>query len=606
MTTTRFASFFARCAAVFAFALAGNAAMAQQQQVQTAEADPPARVATVTVLEGSVVYAPAGETDWTDLPRNRPITRGDRIWTDDGARAELHLGSSVLHMDARTFVEVIAIDDDVVQLSVNEGSVNARARELRAGDNFEISTPQLALRATQPGDWRIDVDPKQAFTRVTAHSGVAVAYGAGGNVQQIAAGQQIAFAGRDLAQLTNPPAVADTGFERWAADRNRAEDQSVTARYIPRDVVGYSELDNQGTWSQDPTYGTVWYPQVPVADWAPYRYGHWESIAPWGWTWVDDAAWGFAPFHYGRWTTIGSRWAWVPGPLGRHPVYAPALVAFVGGTNVSFALSSGPGIGWYPLAPGEVWRPFFNASPVYVRNVNRYLVTDSRRFNTGTHFFMRRPDAITTVRVDDFNRGRPVQSRWTRVSGNEVNRMQAVTPPAPTREARRDFFREQHTNVRPPQQHVVTAPAMQQPRAQFFEPRQQLREQQQQRDLREQREQQGRAQQAREMQARQQQQWREQQQQAVQAQRVEAVRQQRQEQAHQQQAAREYQRQQAWQQQQQHQQQRAYAVPQQQQHAAPPVPHAQPQPQRREERREERRDQRQAQHDDNDRGHRRW
>ena len=596
MNTTRLASLFAHCAAVAALALAGSGAMAQQQ-VQTADADPPSRVATVTALEGSVVYAPAGETDWTDLPRNRPITRGDRLWTDDNARAELHLGSSVLHMDARTFVEVIAIDADVVQLSVKEGSVNARARELRAGDNFEIATPQLALRATQPGDWRVDVDPKQGFTRVTAHSGVAVAYGAGGNVQQIGAGQQVAFAGRDLAQLSSPPAVADTGFERWAVDRNRAEDQSVTARYIPRDVVGYSELDNQGTWSQDATYGTVWYPQVPVADWAPYRYGHWESIAPWGWTWVDDAAWGFAPFHYGRWTTIGTRWAWVPGPLGRHPVYAPALVSFVGGSSVGFALSSGPGIGWYPLAPGEVWVPFFNASPVYVRNVNRYLVADSRRYNPGPHFFMRRPEAITTVRVDDFNRGRPVQSSWTRVSGNDLNRMQPTIPPGPSREARRDFFRDHRTQVAPPQQHVVTAPAFPQ-----REP-QQVREHPQFREQLLQREQQGRAQQAREMQVRQQQQWRDQQQQAVQAQRVEAVRQQRQEQAHQQQAAREFQRQQAWQQQQQHQQQRAYVPPQQQQqHAAPPVQRQQSQQQRR----EERRDQRQAQRDDDNRGHRRW
>jgi hypothetical protein len=199
------------------------------------------------------------------------------------------------------------------------------------------------------------------------------------------------------------------------------EDQSITARIIPRDVVGYQQLDQNGTWADDATYGPVWYPQVASADWAPYRYGHWESIAPWGWTWVDDAPWGFAPFHYGRWVEIGSRWAWVPGPLGRHPVYAPALVAFVGSSNSD--------IGWYPLAPGEVWRPYFDASPAYVRNANRYLVTDSRNYNTGPHLFMRRPDAVTTVRIDDFNRGRPVNRRRSRISGSEIARLQPASPP---------------------------------------------------------------------------------------------------------------------------------------------------------------------------------
>jgi hypothetical protein len=71
-------------------------------------------------------------------------------------------------------------------------------------------------------------------------------------------------------------------------------------------------------------------------------------------------------------------------------VYAPALVGFVG---------SGADRAWYPLAPGEVWRPVFDASPRYVRAANRYLVADSRLYNTGTPRFMYRPDAVTAARV---------------------------------------------------------------------------------------------------------------------------------------------------------------------------------------------------------------
>ncbi len=72
--------------------------------------------------------------------------------------------------------------------------------------------------------------------------------------------------------------------------------------------------------------------EVP-AGWAPYRNGHWAWIDPWGWTWVDDAPWGFAPFHYGRWTVVDDRWGWVPGPVRQRAVYAPALVAFIGGAE---------------------------------------------------------------------------------------------------------------------------------------------------------------------------------------------------------------------------------------------------------------------------------
>ncbi len=117
------------------------------------------------------------------------------------------------------------------------------------------------------------------------------------------------------------------------ATRDRSEDASVSARYVSREIPGYEDLDANGTWRSDPNYGEVWVPTVAVtAQWAPYHQGHWTWIAPWGWTWIDDAPWGFAPFHYGRWAYLGNAWAWVPGPVVvAQPVYAPALVAFVGG-----------------------------------------------------------------------------------------------------------------------------------------------------------------------------------------------------------------------------------------------------------------------------------
>jgi hypothetical protein len=392
-----------------------------------AQADPPGRVAILSHAEGSVAFAPAGETEWSAAAKNRPITRGDRLWTDPGARAEVHLGSATLHMDSQTFVEIVALDDEVLQLSLNEGVVNARVRQLAGGDNFEITTPQLALRASQPGDFRIDVDPARGTSRITVRSGAAMIYGAGGGRLQLRGGQQMAFSGRDLAPVYGQPSPLEDGFDRWAADRNRSEDQSISAHYLPRDVVGYHELDAYGVWAQDPSYGAVWYPRVLVADWAPYRYGHWEWIPPWGWTWIDDAPWGFAPFHYGRWAVIGSRWCWVPGRLGPRPVYSPALVVFAGGSDFNLSVGSGAGIAWFPLAPGEPWRPTYRSSAQYLRNVNRNVVPAN--LANGFFFHQRRPDAITAVRVEDFSRGRPVHQHWNRLNPAELSRVPIQAQP---------------------------------------------------------------------------------------------------------------------------------------------------------------------------------
>ncbi|MGZ5786484.1 MAG: DUF6600 domain-containing protein [Ramlibacter sp.] len=431
---------FSRVAPLLVLLFSGAFAMAQ--------ADPPARVANLSRIEGSVVFAPAGETDWADAELNRPITRGDRVWTDPGARAELHLGSSALHLDSQSFVDVTNVDSLAFQASLNEGTANARVRDLQPGENFELDTPQLAFRASQPGDFRIDVDAKSGTTRVIVHSGSAQVFGAGGESLQMQAGEQLAFTGRDLEQVTLQVLPQDNGFDRWVADLNRREDQSVTARYVPRDVVGYQQLDAYGTWAQDANYGAVWYPTIAVADWAPYRYGHWDFIVPWGWTWVEDEPWGFAPFHYGRWAMIGSRWGWVPGRLGPRPIYSPALVAFVGGgsgVNFSLSIGGGSGIAWFPLAPGEAWHPYYRASDRYVRGINRNIVVSNTTNNFYT--YQHRSDAVTAVKVDDFSRGRPVHEHWNRVSPAEMAHAPATTslalPAAPR------HFAEGRTRVQP-------------------------------------------------------------------------------------------------------------------------------------------------------------
>lgn len=204
-------------AALLLLVWTASAAFAQQQD----PADPPGRVANLSYRQGSVVFAPEGEVEWTELPQNRPLTSGDRVWSDNGARAEVHLGSATLHVDGESHLGITALDDRAAQFILMQGAVNARVRELAQGENFEIGTPNLAFRATQPGDFRIDVDADGRETRVVVVSGMATVYGEGGQAVHLGAGQQATFAGRFLGQVHGAPFQGDD-FARWAGERNHA------------------------------------------------------------------------------------------------------------------------------------------------------------------------------------------------------------------------------------------------------------------------------------------------------------------------------------------------------------------------------------------------
>ncbi|WP_296655699.1 DUF6600 domain-containing protein [Paraburkholderia sp.] len=388
---------------------------------QSASIDPPGRVARLDYMAGPVTTEPAGATDWSYAQLNRPLTTGDQLWDDANARSELHIGSTAVRVGAQTSVDVLNLDDSTAQLKVAQGTLSTRVRELPRGTSWEIDTPNLALGVNGPGDYRVDVAPDGSSTTVTVRSGSATVYGENGQLP-MSAGQQIRFAGTDLQEEAAEPAPPPDSFDQWARARDAAEDRSISARYVSRDMPGYQDLDANGTWHDDPQYGEVWEPNAQPEGWAPYHDGQWVWQAPWGWTWVDDAPWGFAPYHYGRWANIDDEWAWVPGPLvdSEPPVYAPALVAFVGGgdggPDWSVALSGGgiaaAGVAWFALGPGEPWHPRSEDwSPHYYERVNRTVVNNINIRNSyvnNTYVNYRVPGAVTAVPATAFVHGQPV------------------------------------------------------------------------------------------------------------------------------------------------------------------------------------------------------
>jgi hypothetical protein len=334
----------------------------------SADDDPPSRVARLQYMAGSVSVQPRGTEDWVGASLNRPLTTADNIWTDKDSRAELNIGTASLRVDDETSLTLTNISDNTVQLQLHQGVLNLRVRRLYDGEIYEIDTPNLAFTLQKSGEYRFDVAPDGNVTLVTVWKGEGHATGDGPAVR-IRSHQRARFtSGTSLAHEIYEAPQPD-GFDDWCRVRNQREDHSVSARYVSPGVIGYEDLDEYGSWRTVPTYGAIWVPTVVSAGWAPYRYGHWVWISPWGWTWVDDASWGFAPFHYGRWIYTGGYWGWAPGPVYVRPVYAPALVAWFGG-GFGVSVGYGSGYGWCPLGYGEPYIPWYRGSRGYFRNVN--------------------------------------------------------------------------------------------------------------------------------------------------------------------------------------------------------------------------------------------
>lgn len=419
-----------RVFATLALSLVLGLARAQETYDDGPEVDPPDRAARLALIRGEVSMQPAGEEDWAPALLNRPMTTGDKIWTENGARAEIQVSQAAVRLDSNTGLSFLNLDDDDVQMRMTAGTIIVDVRALTGREQIEIDTPNVALTLLRRGSYRVEVNDAGDMTVVRIGEGEAQATGGGQDV--IVHSRQVAtFRGFDdvVADWSSLGAADD--FDNWSMERERRLDRlasSKSSQYVSRDVTGYDELDEHGTWSSEADYGYVWTPRVAVG-WSPYSYGRWVWVSPWGWTWIDDSPWGYAPFHYGRWAHVRNRWCWVPGPRHVRAVYAPALVGW-GGWNGGY-------VSWYPLGPGDVYRPGRRHSRHYWERVNfTNAFIDRARL---AHAYERRgsndrgdsnwnprnrgvPGAVTSVPRDSFAGSQRTHDRRVRVDQREWSR----------------------------------------------------------------------------------------------------------------------------------------------------------------------------------------
>ena len=378
-------------------------------------ADPPARVGRLSVIDGTVSFHTADQTDWSPATLNYPVTTGTSFWTEPNSRSEIQFGEGEVRMDQSTSLDIVELSDSQTQFQINQGVVNVHLATLPSG-GVSLLTPLGSVEVLAPGSYHVDAgvpngDQPPQQMQVTVLEGSARFNGAsepvdlqpgqsaniGGNPvsASVAPGKPLPFddwaRSREGGVAAAPQAPAGQAAQVTPAAPAAPAGPGPSAQYVPPGMTGYQDLDANGQWANAPDVGPVWYPTAVPVDWAPYHYGHWAFVPPWGWTWIDDAPWGFAPFHYGRWAFIGGRWGWSPAyrvGVFERPVYSPALVAFVGGggggIGISLAIGGGlDAVGWVPLGFGEPYHPWYHVSPRYERRVNVMYVSPRTLHDVG-------------------------------------------------------------------------------------------------------------------------------------------------------------------------------------------------------------------------------
>lgn len=396
-------------------------------------ADAPSRVARLSEFAGDVQMANERE-DWRPISRNYAITAGDNLYVSDGGRAELDLGAVQMWLAGGTNVYFERFDDQSLVARISQGAMAVRIRAWEQQDSMSVVTQgdnqTVETVFLQPGFYLVSAALGYAPAALTVRGGQAEVRVNGAPVV-VNRGNNLVIDANGARFERYAAASGNGGFEAWATARDRRYDRYAASNGggVDQWMVGARELDQYGSWDNDYEYGRIWYPGTVASNWAPFRYGRWSWVQPWGWTWVDDAPWGFAPSHYGRWVRVGNRWAWSPGSYVGRPVYAPALVTFFGGDGWSISANVGPTYSWVPLGWNEPFVPWYSYTPNYWRQVNRPYVRNiaEEPWRPRNYVHAAIPGAITAVAGAAFIAGRPVAQNLVR---NITERDWRNAPPA--------------------------------------------------------------------------------------------------------------------------------------------------------------------------------
>jgi len=373
-------------------------------------------VARISLMNGEVSVRRGDSGEWVAGVINAPLLSDDRVSTGPNSRTEVQFdAANILRIGGNAEVRLTQLEATRYQMEIAHGTVTFRVLRPSSA-NVEVDTPSVSVRPSKQGIYRITVNDA-GESEVTVRAGEVEVFTPRGS-QWVNAGQTMMARGTAADpefQIVN--AIPGDDWDRWNDSRDQALTQSSSYQYVGPGVYGVEDLDANGTWTDVAPYGPVWQPTVGIGpDWAPYRNGRWVWEDWYGWTWVSYDPWGWAPYHYGRWfNRPGFGWCWYPGGLGIRHYWSPGLVAFFGfgGVGVGFGFGH---VGWVPLAPFEVFHPWwgrgFYGRAGFERNLNITNVNISNVYRNA------RFNGVSGVSANDFRSGR--FNSVSRVSGEQV------------------------------------------------------------------------------------------------------------------------------------------------------------------------------------------
>lgn len=397
----------ALAAAVFSLTipLVAPLAVRAQDYGVTAPADAPSGggVARIDAIAGEVAIQRGDSNETLAAVPNAPVLGADYVTTGPTGRAEVGFdGRSAVRLGANVQIRFSNIDQGDRQMQLAAGTIDLRLFGDSDGQSV-IDTPSLSVVPRTSGSFRVSVN-EDGVTFVTVRAGRADIVTPQGT-QSLQPGTTLIAEGAAANPNVRPrAAIALDGFDSYNAERDHMYQLALSqSQYVNTDIQGIGDLEQNGRWADDGTYGHVWMPTNVAADWAPYRDGNWTWEDGYGWTWVAAEPWGWAPYHYGRWyfSNAYHRWAWYPPAPGRYaPAWSPALVGFVGFNIGSVNVGIGFGnIGWVPLAPFEAFHPWWGSHATTI--VNNTTIINNNVHYRNIHV----NNAMTSVTRENFQNG---------------------------------------------------------------------------------------------------------------------------------------------------------------------------------------------------------
>ena len=240
-------------------------------------------------------------------------------------------------------------------------------------------------------------------------------------------------------------------FPLLAAGCAYQESQSLTNQTPPPDGYNMDDLNNYGEWVHISPYGDCWRPYV-VADWMPFDNGYWVN-ADAGWTWVSYEPFGWIVYHYGYWYDDPFYgWVWMPSDND----WSPARVDWITYDNY---------IGWAPLPPpgvvyGSPWESRATRYWDVVRiedfdkeDVGTYRVENPLRNTMGGREVSHRPPIRKIIETTTGRSINPIRIQQENVKIQKRELMKINLPPTESQKIERNSPRIKEKVLVPRQQY---------------------------------------------------------------------------------------------------------------------------------------------------------